>query len=339
MAKVTILVAVYNAEKYLRKCLGSLISQTFENIQIVCIDDASTDSSLDIANGYAAKESRLEVVHLDDNHGQAYARNEGLKVAKGDLITAVDADDWLAPDAIEEAVRVFATHPLTDSVLFDIQYIYPDGNSHGYHWHYPTDQYRSLSDGSFEEMDGYGAFVASLSWQIHGWTIDRAELFRRYPYDDACRFYSDDNTSHLHFLASREVRCCQGKYFYRQNPKSTTHHVGVGRMDWMLAANSFRDTLEKMHMPSTILNIWEWERWKIIVGCYWFCFIHRKRLSADEIKHCLCLIRNAWEGVKLQRLKEKPIKKFGWYPFVGHWHLFQLEEMLYFGLRWLAGRR
>lgn len=338
MAKITILVAVYNAEKYLHKCLDSLTNQTYDDIQIICIDDASTDSSLDIINDYAAKDKRIKVLHLDKNHGQAYARNEGLKVANGELITAVDADDWLAKDAIADAVQVFTDHPLTDSVLFDVQYIFPDGHSHGYCWNYPTDKYKSLKDGSFESMDGYGAFVASLSWQIHGWTIDKAKLFHEYPYDDTCRFYSDDNTAHLHFLASREVRCCKGKYYYRQNLMSTTHHIGVGRMDWMLAADSMRRQLETLKMPEAILCIWEWERWKIIIGCYWLYYVHREELSLQDRKYCIAQIRKSWEGVNIHRLKGKPLWKLGWYPCKGHWKLFQLEENLYFFLRWMIGR-
>ena len=76
--KVTVLVAVYNAEKYIRKCLDSLIEQTLTDIQVVCIDDASTDNSLSILNEYAGKDNRIEVIALTENHGQAHARNQGL---------------------------------------------------------------------------------------------------------------------------------------------------------------------------------------------------------------------------------------------------------------------
>ena len=65
--KVTVLVAVYNAEKYIRKCLDSLIGQTLTDIQVVCIDDASTDSSLSILNEYAVKDNRIEVIALTDS--------------------------------------------------------------------------------------------------------------------------------------------------------------------------------------------------------------------------------------------------------------------------------
>lgn len=339
MATVTILMAVYNAEKFLHKSLGSLIHQTFSDIQIICIDDASKDSSLQILMDYASKDARIEVLHLKENHGQAYARNMGIAKTTGKYICSIDADDWLADDALEKAVKVFENFPETDSVLFNIQYMYPDRHQHGYAWHFTENKYPTFHDGSFQVMSGYDAFIESLGWGIHGWSINNAELFRQYPYDDTCRFYSDDNTSHIHYLHSREVRCCSGIYYYRQNSQSTTHHVGIGRMDWMEAANSMRHQLEVIGMKEDVLCLWEWKRWEIVIDCYWFYFLHWRDLSAGDRQYCKEKIKKAWEGVDLSRLKDQPIYKLGWYPFPHHWRLFSLMEVLYFRMRYLLGRR
>lgn len=339
MSMVTVLMAVYNAEKYLHESLDSLTGQTLHDIQIVCIDDASTDSSLQILNDYAARDSRIRVLHLEENHGQAYARNKGLTIADGEFITMLDADDWLAPDSLQQAVSVFKEHPKTDCVLMDLQYVFGNGDVEGYDWHYPSDKAKPLADGSFEVMSGYDAFITSLDWGIHGVTMDRAELFAKYPYDDTCRFYSDDNTARLHYLVSREVRCCNGKYYYRQVSGSTSHQITIRRMDWMGAAESMRRQLTAMNMGNDVLNIWEWQRWKIIIDCYWFYFSNRKELSCKDRKYCKKQIKKAWESVLISRLKGRPIHKFGWYPFPGHWLLFQTEEWTYFMLRTLMGRR
>ena len=95
MPKVTILVAAYNAAPFLPKCLDSLLSQTLEDIQVVCIDDGSTDDTPDVLQRYAAADRRIEVIALPENHGQAYARNQGLLTAKGDYVCFLDSDDWL----------------------------------------------------------------------------------------------------------------------------------------------------------------------------------------------------------------------------------------------------
>ena len=94
----TLLVAVYNAEAYLQECLDSLLRQSVSAIQIICIDDASTDASPQILADYAARDARIEVIRMAENKGQAYARNEGLRRARGEWILAVDADDLLEPE-------------------------------------------------------------------------------------------------------------------------------------------------------------------------------------------------------------------------------------------------
>lgn len=92
---VSIIIPVYNTENYLKRCLDSLIYQTLENIEIICINDASKDNSLSILKEYAKKDNRVKVIDLKVNQRQGGARNAGLKVAKGKYIGFVDSDDWV----------------------------------------------------------------------------------------------------------------------------------------------------------------------------------------------------------------------------------------------------
>ena len=103
--KVSIVVAVYNAEKDLPKCLDSLISQTYDNIEIVCVDDCSTDNSLQVLNEYARKDPRFIIVHHDVNQNAGGAYNDGILTASGDYVCIVDNDDWLSENAIEVLVQ------------------------------------------------------------------------------------------------------------------------------------------------------------------------------------------------------------------------------------------
>lgn len=89
---VSIIVPVYNAEKYIRECIDSIILQTYKNIEIIIINDGSQDNSGDICDNYALQDSRIKVVHTD-NEGPSEARNRGIKISKGNLIQFVDADD------------------------------------------------------------------------------------------------------------------------------------------------------------------------------------------------------------------------------------------------------
>ena len=94
MAKVSVIVPVYNTEKYLRCCLNSIITQTLQDIEIVCVNDGSTDSSLKILQEYAAKDKRIKIIN-QENKGLSAARNAGLKVATADYISFIDSDDFV----------------------------------------------------------------------------------------------------------------------------------------------------------------------------------------------------------------------------------------------------
>lgn len=91
---ISIIVPIYNVEKYLNKCIESIVKQTYENIEIILIDDGSNDNSGIICDEYAKKDNRIIVVHKE-NGGVSSARNKGLKIAKGEWISFVDADDWI----------------------------------------------------------------------------------------------------------------------------------------------------------------------------------------------------------------------------------------------------
>ena len=102
MCKISILVPVYNVEKYLPACLDSVLSQSLKEIEVICIDDASPDRCGEILDAYAAKDSRVKVIHLPENHRQGYGRNRGLERASGTYCYFLDSDDTIVPEALEE---------------------------------------------------------------------------------------------------------------------------------------------------------------------------------------------------------------------------------------------
>ena len=104
MELVSIIVPVYNVEKYLWGCLNSLVDQTHKNLQIILVDDGSVDASGEICEEFARRDSRISVIH-QENAGVSTARNAGLALAAGKYVTFVDADDMLEPHAIETALE------------------------------------------------------------------------------------------------------------------------------------------------------------------------------------------------------------------------------------------
>lgn len=107
---VSIIVAVYNVEPYLRKCLDSLINQTYENIEIICVDDCSTDGCRNILKQYAASDKRIKVICNSCNGGLAVVRNKALKSASGTYLMYCDGDDWLEVNACETLINVMKTY-------------------------------------------------------------------------------------------------------------------------------------------------------------------------------------------------------------------------------------
>ena len=93
--KVSIIVPVYNASDYLDTCLETLVNQTIDNMEIIAIDDASTDNSLDILNDYASRYYNLRVYKNEKNLGQGMTRNKGIALANGEYIGFLDADDYV----------------------------------------------------------------------------------------------------------------------------------------------------------------------------------------------------------------------------------------------------
>ena len=99
--EVSIIVPVYNVEKYLRECLESIESQTFTDWECIVVDDGATDRSGEICDEFASRDARFKVLHVK-NGGLASARNNGIRTAQGKFVAFCDSDDWLAPDAIEK---------------------------------------------------------------------------------------------------------------------------------------------------------------------------------------------------------------------------------------------
>ena len=268
--KITILVAVYNTEKYLRKCLDSLINQTHTNLQIICIDDASTDKSLDILQEYAKIDNRILVLHNTENSGQSKTRNHGLKYADGDYITMVDSDDYIAPDTFENIINVFNNNPLTDCVLFDFIRFWEDGRTEAF-----------INHTNKTVFSGQEAMKLSLDWSIHGVYVIRADIHKKYPYDESTRYTADDITTKQHFFASREVRLSTGKYFYRQHNESISNAITIRRFDVFIADYSLKKHLEELGVTREILSIHERLRWHSLIS-HWIFFTENKSSFTKE---------------------------------------------------------
>lgn len=122
MKKVSVIIPVYNSEKYLKQCLDSVLSQTYKNLEIICIDDCSTDKSVKIIK--SINDSRIKLIKLKTNSGAGVCRNKGIDVATGDYICFLDSDDYWYLDKIEKQINF-----IENKAFIYSKYLYLNGNN------------------------------------------------------------------------------------------------------------------------------------------------------------------------------------------------------------------
>lgn len=130
MVKISVIIPVYNEEKYLRECLDSIINQTLTDIEIICVNDGSSDDSLNILKEYCEKDNRIRIIS-QENKGLGASRNNGLDNATGEYIYFIDSDDYLKNTTLEELYNI-ATKDNLDLVIFKLVNFNPQTNEKDY---------------------------------------------------------------------------------------------------------------------------------------------------------------------------------------------------------------
>lgn len=310
MPKVSVLTAVYNTAKFLHQCLESLSVQTLSDCEFICIDDCSTDNSLDILNEYAVEDSRFKVIHLEENQGQAVARNKGLELATGEYITMLDSDDWYAPDTLEKAYKALKDNQDADCVMLRLM-----------QW-YDKDNVVPFPNKVAEDvvMSGEEAFRLSLDWSIHGLYLVRASIHKQYPYDTATRLYSDDNTTRLHYLHSNKVVQCSGEYFYRKHSESMTNACSIRRFDYLEANYSMKQQLIGEKVDEKVLTFYENHRWLNLIAYYRYYKAYEEQFSRKEKAEIYLRINTMLKTIEKERIYLTLKLKPWYYPY----HSFRL---------------
>lgn len=123
--KISVVILIYNVEKYFCQCLNSIVNQTYQNLEIVLVDDGSPDNCGAICDEYSAKDPRIVVIHKQ-NGGLAAAKNDGLKVVTGEWVTFIDADDWIETDHFEKVMDSLGAQAPDIIVEGGYYYAYPN---------------------------------------------------------------------------------------------------------------------------------------------------------------------------------------------------------------------
>ncbi len=221
--KISVLIPVYNVEPYLVQCLESICSQTLREIEVICVDDASTDGSLAILRDFAKRDPRVKVVQVASNQGQSHARNLAMRLASGEYLMLVDADDWLESDILREMWNLCERLKL-DRVSCGFRYYYEDA---------PNKKDCFIPDNVADPQTGWIACNPETIGKVHygaGGLMIRRALVEQYGFFFPEGFICED----LYFHCVSFPRCRRAcvirkpSYVYRKHPGSSTSLLTSG---------------------------------------------------------------------------------------------------------------
>lgn len=225
--KVSFIIPVYNVEKYLEQCVDSILNQTYHDIEVVLVDDGSSDGSPMICDAYTKKDSRVKVIHKP-NGGLSDARNAGLDVASGDYIIFVDSDDfWVGSEDLQQLMTVVRENLDCDFIGFNCSYFYSDSQTYK-KWvaydeqlSFPVDKDRAMCS-----LVSSGTMPMSACLKIinHQSLLDMGLTFQKGQIAEDIPWFID--------LLERSNKCMfvnQYIYAYRQNVSGSITHSGGER--------------------------------------------------------------------------------------------------------------
>ena len=211
---LSVIIPIYNVEKYLRQCLDSVLQQTYTNLEIILVDDGSPDNCPQICDEYAARESRVKVIHKI-NGGVSSARNAGLDAATGEWIGFVDSDDWLLPDMYE---KLYNAVKCENADLAICGYQYVDENNEPLSYNISV-----IKDEVLTKSDAFSKLVEKRYWYyitVYN-KIYAKKIFNRLRFPIG-RIHEDEFTAHHIFdVCEKIVTVSDILYMYIQRKDST----------------------------------------------------------------------------------------------------------------------
>ncbi len=250
--KVSVIMPAYNSEKYISEAVASVLQGTLHNVQVIVVDDASTDATFHIASELAVADQRVEVYRHDKNRGPAVARNLALRHAKGEWVTFLDSDDWFAPERLERLVCA-AEDRGVDAICDDI-WLFSEADKRVIGSSYKNrglclEYYKLMSVADLVKLRLIAIQPLIRRSLIEKYNLSFPENYR----------YGEDY--YLYFsLAAHDVLFCfdpRPMYFYRKHTNSITYNYGDHISETI---SMIKNLLDEPHIKSNyiLVNIFNW---------------------------------------------------------------------------------
>ena len=287
--KVSVIIPIYNVEKYLEECLESVINQTHTYLEIILIDDGSNDNSGNIADSYALKDSRIKVVHKK-NEGVSIARNTGIDIATGEYICFSDADDYLMNDYVEYLLELITKNDADISLTKEMFTTF-----------HPKENKKDVIEEYSAEKTTFEILIYNIPIGVY------CKMFKRSFLGDNIRFLpklfigEGFNFNTAAFQRANKVAVGHKKVYYyrRNNPTSATTQFSMKK--WNNALYAIQNIKKDLIINSPcIMKAWNYANWHTYCDTFNFMVM----ASAEK------------ENIEMYKKCKKILRKSAWYSFL-----------------------
>lgn len=242
---ISIVVPIFNSEKYLEACINSVITQTYQDWELILVNDGSTDSSMAICQKFAHSDSRIKIFS-QENKGQAAARNFGLRQATRPYVTFIDADDEIASNTLQDNLAILTTNPQIDCLQ------YPTYMDYGTEQQFITSSKQQLIDSDFYERwlnDKY------ISWIVCD-KIFKTSIFDRLHFTEGIIYEDNLLIANLLERINNIYISTEGLYYYylRENSTMTSSHSLKKEQDSFFVTSQIADKLLKHNKKELLIE-------------------------------------------------------------------------------------
>ncbi|WP_406532122.1 glycosyltransferase family 2 protein [Methanobrevibacter sp.] len=226
-SEISIIIPIYNCDKYLDTCIRSVLMQSFSNFEVICVDDNSTDNSLFIINRYSKEDKRIKLLTNDKNRGSGYSRNRALDIAEGKYIFFLDSDDWIEKETLEFLYKQCEKDDL-DVIMFKNIVYYEEKTDFGYENYYDMNFMNKYEGKIFNHWDlkpgdVFRMPVGPCNKLYKKSFLDKNNI--RFPNENLIQ---QDNPFFFKVITSAERLSLSTKYLYNRRRRSNSVMSSLG---------------------------------------------------------------------------------------------------------------
>ncbi|HEB9338999.1 TPA: glycosyltransferase family 2 protein [Campylobacter coli] len=281
MIKISIFTCCYNHEKYLERCINSILRQTYKNWELVCVDDKSTDNSLKILQDFAEKDKRIRVIEKENNSGMAAPNcNIALKYLDGEFILGVGPDDEISENCLQEFINVYSDleDEEIDAIIIPTLFYFIENKEKNF----IMSGVKGTKNSENRILTGKEAFELSIDWKISGFAFFRTNIVKKFGfYEEGMN--GDEYSCREFFLNSRNVAFLKKSvYIYHQINTSITKKLSTKLFNTYKTLYKVEELAKKYKLKKTLIREINKKRYRETYNLWDRYLKNRENFSASE---------------------------------------------------------